>query len=162
MRVVTRVVLLAALTLLAQSAQTVFAQSYKCKGADGRIEYSDRPCSTDKDQLLQPKSGGITSKPLVQPMEQLQAAFKEYEARLCEREKLATEIDTANRAGEISNNTAAWKLKQDRLSNLNEVLIEFQGKTGKYTRGAGSDSPEATALRKFQSKLKDCAKPATN
>ncbi len=151
--------LLATAALLAQSA---FAQSYKCKGADGRIEYSDRPCATDKDQLSQPRGSTVTSKSLVNPMEQLAAAFKEYEPRLCEREKLATEIDTANRAGEISKNPTAWKARQERLSNLNEVLVEFQGKTGKYTRVAGNDSDEATALRKFQSKLKECAKPPAN
>ncbi len=157
MRPLIQAVLVVTLTLLAQAA---IAQSYKCKGADGRIEYSDRPCSTDKDVLAQPKSATITSKPLAVPMQQLEAAFKEYESRLCEREQLATEIDAANRAGEISKNAAAWKPKQDRLSDLNEILIEFQGKTGKITRAAGSDSPESTALRKFQTKLKDCAKVA--
>ncbi len=159
MRTTARLFLFALITLLAQSA---FAQSYKCKGADGRIEYSDRPCATDKDQLSQPRGSGVTSKSLVNPMEQLTAAFKEYEPRLCEREKLATEIDTANRAGDIMKNPAAWKAKQERLGNLNEVLVEFQGKTGKYTRIAGNDSEEATALRKFQSKLKDCGKPPAN
>lgn len=152
-------VLMAIATLLAQSA---FAQSYKCKGADGRIEYSDRPCATDKDQLSQPRGKGVTSKPLANPMEQLTAAFKEYESRLCEREKLATEIDIANRAGDIRKSPAAWKVKQDRLSDLNEVMIEFQGKTGKFTRGAGNESPEADALRKFQIKLKECAKAPAN
>ena len=143
-------------------AQAAHAQSYKCKSAGGRIEYSDIPCATDKDELSKPKSGGVVSRPAVAPMQQLDALFKEYESRLCEREKLATEVDLARRDGEIAKNADAWKSKQDRLGNMNETLIEFQGKAGKITRAAGNDSPESTAMRKFQSKLKDCAKTTTN
>ena len=110
MRPLIQTILVATLTLLAQSA---IAQSYKCKGADGRIEYSDRPCATDKDVLAQPKPAGVTSRPLAVPMQQLEAAFKEYETRLCEREQLATEIDVANRAGEISKNGGLVKDQEE-------------------------------------------------
>ena len=155
MRTIIHALLIVALSLLSPSAD---AQNYKCKSANGRIEYSDIPCASDKDVLSQPQAGVVASKPLAVPMQQLEIMFKEYETRLCERERLATEIDMANRAGEINKNVDLWKPRQDRLSNLNETLIEFQGKAGKITRATGSDSPESAAMRKYQSKLKDCAK----
>ena len=133
------------------------AANYKCKGADGKIEYSDRPCDTGKESLTQPRSaGGVVSTPTIAPMARLESLFTDYEPRLCEREKLATEIDIAQRSGELKKAEATWKPKQDRLSLLNDTLIEFQDKAGKVTRGTASDSTEMMAVRKFQRSLKDC------
>ena len=153
-----RAILVVTLMVLAQSA---FAQNYKCKSANGRIEYSDIPCASNTDELSKPRGAATTSKPLAVPMQQLEKLIKEYEKRLCEREQVATEIDIANRAGEISKNAAAWRARQDHLSNLNESLVEFQGKASKITRPTGNDSAESAALRKFQAGLKDCAKIAS-
>ena len=134
------------------------AQSYKCKGADGKIEYSDRPCAADKDVLSKPTAKGITSKPVVSGMQQLQSLFTEYEERLCEREGLSMEMDAAYRSGEVKKMEELWKPKQDRLNFLNDTLIEFQAKAGKITQAAGNDSEESAELRKFQRKLKACSK----
>jgi hypothetical protein len=147
-------------TLLVFAAPLAFAQ-YKCQGSDGKIEYSDRPCDANKNVLSQPRPQGVTSKAAgLPPMERLKALFDEYEARLCEREKLATEIDMANRSNAISKSPADWKPRQERLSFLNDTLIEFQEKASKITQAAGSDSEESRAVRKFQVKLKDCGKIA--
>ncbi len=144
--------------LTVQSA--AMAANYKCKGADGKIEYSDRPCDTGKESLTQPRSaGGVVSTPTIAPMARLESLFTDYELRLCEREKLATEIDIAQRSGELKKAEATWKPKQDRLSLLNDTLIEFQDQAGKVTRGTASDSTEMMAVRKFQRKLKDCGAP---
>ena len=133
------------------------AANYKCKGADGKIEYSDRPCDTGKESLTQPRSaGGVVSTPTIAPMVRLETLFKDYESRLCEREKLATEIDIAQRSGELKKAEATWKPRQERLSLLNDTLIEFQDKAGKVTKGTASDSTEMMAVRKFQRSLKDC------
>lgn len=133
------------------------AANYKCKGADGKIEYSDRPCDTGKESLTQPRSaGGVVSTPTIAPMVRLETLFKDYEPRLCEREKLATEIDIAQRSGELKKAEATWKPRQERLSLLNDTLIEFQDKAGKVTKGTASDSTEMMAVRKFQRSLKDC------
>jgi hypothetical protein len=134
----------------------VFAANYKCQGADGKIEYSDRPCDNTKAEISPPKSA--TPKTSNQPMERLQALFGEYEERLCEREKLSTEMDIAHRTNAITKAPEQWKPKQERLSFLNDTLIEFQGKASRITQKAGADSDESKALRKFQSKLKDCGK----
>ena len=137
------------------------AASYKCKGADGKIEYSDSPCDNSKEALSKPQSSGIASQPLgPPPMAQLEKLFTDYETRLCERERLSTEVDMANRAGEIGKDIAKWKTKQTELNTLNDILVEFQEKAGKITRATGRESPETQALRKFQGKLKECAKPA--
>ena len=143
---------------LAGVSDQAFAQSYKCKGADGKIEYSDRPCAADKDVLSKPTATGITSKPVVSGMQQLQSLFMEYEERLCEREGLSIEMDAAYRSGEVKKSEALWKPKQDRLNLLNDTLIEFQSKAGKVTQVAGNDSGESAELRKFQRKLKTCSK----
>ena len=133
------------------------AENYKCKGADGKIEYSDRPCDTNKESLNQPRSsGGVISAPTVAPMVKLEGLFTDYEPRLCEREKLATEVDIAQRSGVLKSSEAVWKPKQERLSFLNDTLIEFQDKAGRITQGTGSDSREMMAVRKFQRKLKEC------
>ena len=133
------------------------AQNYKCKGSDGKIEYSDRPCDTNKESLNQPRSpGGVVSAPPVSLIVKLESLFTDYEPRLCEREKLATEVDIAQRSGELKSAEVVWKPKQERLSFLNDTLIEFQDKAGRITQGTGSDSKEMMAVRKFQRKLKEC------
>ncbi len=143
---------------LAGVSNEASAQSYKCKAADGKIEYSDRPCAADNDVLSKPTAKGITSKLSISPMQQLQSLFTEYEERLCEREGLSIEIDAAYRSGEIKKSEALWKPKQERLNLLNDTLIEFQSKAGKVTQSAGNDSEESAELRKFQRKLKACNK----
>ena len=89
-------------------------------------------------------------------MTRLETLFADYEQRLCERETLATEVDIAQRSGELKKADAIWKPKQERLNFLNDTLIEFQEKAGKVTKGTTSDSNEMMAVRKFQRKLKDC------
>ncbi len=136
---------------------TATAQNYKCKGSDGKIEYSDRPCDTNKESLNQPRTpGGVVSAPTVSPIAKLESLFADYEPRLCEREKLATEVDMAQRSGALKSTEAVWTPKQERLSFLNDTLIEFQDKAGRITQGTGSDSKEMMAVRKFQRKLKEC------
>ena len=133
------------------------AASYKCKGADGKIEYSDRSCDTGKEEVSAPKAaGGVVSTPTISPMRRLETLFADYEPRLCERERLASEIDMAQRSGELKHADARWKLRQERLSALNDNLIEFQDKAGKVTKGSASDSPEMMSVRNFQRKLKSC------
>ena len=132
------------------------AANYKCKGADGKIEYSDRPCDTNKESLSQNRSAGAVSTPTISPLTRLETLFTDYEPRLCERETLATEVDAAQRSGELKKAEAIWKPKQERLSFLNDTLIEFQEKAGKVTKGTASDSTEMMAVRKFQRKLKGC------
>ena len=133
------------------------ATNYKCKGTDGKIEYSDRPCDNNKESLSQPRGPGVVSTPAVASMTRLETLFTDYEPRLCEREILATEVDIAQRSGELKKADAIWKPKQERLNFLNDTLIEFQEKAGKVTKGTASDSTEMMAVRKFQSKLKDCS-----
>ena len=89
-------------------------------------------------------------------MRRLETLFADYEPRLCERERLASEIDMAQRSGELKHADARWKLRQERLSALNDNLIEFQDKAGKVTKGSASDSPEMMSVRNFQRKLKSC------
>lgn len=144
---------------LASLSHSVFAQSYKCKGADGKIEYSDRPCTPDKDVLAKPQAtNSVSSKPVTSPMQQLQTLFTDYEERLCEREKLSMELDKANRNGDSVKAKDVWKPKQERLYFLNDTLIEFQDKAGKVVKVAGTDSEESASLRKYQRRLKDCDK----
>lgn len=148
---------LLALAILLAMQTGALAENYKCKGSDGRIEYSDRPCDTSKESLSQPRAGaGVVSTPAIAPMKRLEALFADYEMRLCERERLANEIDMAQRSGELKSAEARWKLRQERLSFLNDTLIEFQDKATKITRGAVSDSVEMMAVRNFQRKLKSC------
>ena len=145
------------LAMLLTAPSTVTAENYKCKSTDGKIEYSDRPCDTNKESLSQPRSaGGVVSTPTIAPIVRLNALFTDYEPRLCEREKLATEIDIAQRSGELKKAETVWAPKQERLSLLNDTLIEFQDKAGNVTKGTASDSTEMMAVRRFQRKLKDC------
>ena len=145
------------LAVLLSSQSSAIADNFKCKGADGKIEYSDRPCDTSKQSLTPQRSaGGVVSAPTVAPMARLEALFADFEPRLCERETLATEIDIAQRSGELKTSEATWKPRQERLNLLNDTLIEFQEKAGKVTKGTASDSAEMMAVRKFQRKLKDC------
>ena len=141
-----------ALALLLAMQSTAMATNYKCKGVDGKIEYSDRPCDTGKESL----SKASSAPPIVAPLMRLDTLFSDYEPRLCERETLANELDVAQRSGELKKAEAIWKPKQERLNLLNDTLIEFQEKAGKVTKGTASDSEEMMAVRKFQRKLKDC------
>ena len=139
-------------------AGTAAAQSYKCQGVDGKIEYSDRPCADGKQVLTDPTKKGASFKPLVAPMERLKTLFADYEERLCEREKLATEIDVANRSGAMKQAPDDWKAKQEHLSQLNDTQIEFQDKASKITQPEGPESEVSKELRRFRTKLRDCGK----
>ena len=131
--------------------------AFKCQGADGKIEYSDRPCDTNKNTLDKPNANkGVQSRAIGNPMAQLEKLFGDYEPRLCEREKLAAEIDRANHSGAMSKDPAAWRPRQDKLIEINEVMIDFQTRASKITKAAGNDSAETAALRKFQANLKTC------
>ena len=152
---ITRIFSAAALALIfvALPAEAAF----KCQGADGKIEYSDRPCETNKNTLDKPNANkGVQSRAIGNPMAQLEKLFSDYEPRLCEREKLATELDVANRTGELTKAKDAWRPKQDKLIELNDVMVDFQSRASKVTKAAGNDSPETAALRKFQTSLKTC------
>ncbi|MBL8510975.1 MAG: DUF4124 domain-containing protein [Betaproteobacteria bacterium] len=151
--------LTALLTLSCLSLMAV-AQSYKCQTADGKIEFSDRPCDTNAKSLTKPKADEAAAKPVAKVMDKLVAVFAEFEPRLCEREKLAAEVQMAHRSGEIKKAPEQWKAKQNQLSDLNDALVEFQEKASKLIAQAGNDSDESRALRKFQAKLKDCSKLA--
>ncbi len=134
------------------------AQNYKCKGADGKIEYRDRACEADKESLTKPAATtGVTTAPAIAAMKQLETLLADYEPRLCERERLAAEVDIAQRSGELKKAESLWKLRQERLNILNDNLIEFQSKASKVTKGTASDSPEMMTVRNFQRKLKGCA-----
>jgi len=136
--------------------------AYKCQGADGRVEYSDRPCEPTKNTLSRSKTGTpSTSNASAPPMARLEKLFVDYSPRLCEREKLTDELANARRSGEIAKSPAAWRVRQDRQIELNEVRINFQERADKITAAAGADSKESIALRKFQQSLKNCdpAKP---
>jgi Domain of unknown function (DUF4124) len=124
--------------------------NYKCKAADGKIEYSDRPCG-------EPFATTTTAPVKTSAsLERLTTLISTYDAKLCEREKLATEVDRAVRAGVAVG--PEWKAKQVTLRDLNDEMVAFQDKAGKLARAAGPDSAEAQTLRKFQLKLKECAK----
>ena len=151
-----------ALTLIVSAFTLSAHAAYKCQGADGKVEYSDRPCETTKSTLDQPKaSTGAVTRTVGNPMVQLEKLFVDYFARLCEREKLANEMSEASRKGEIAKQPAAWKVKQDRQIELNEVLVDFQARASVITKAAGVDSKEMSALRKYQLGFKNCdlAKP---
>jgi hypothetical protein len=151
-----------ALTLLVSTFTLSAHAAYKCQGADGKVEYSDRPCEVSKSTLVQPKSStGEVTRTVSNPTVQLEKLFVDYFVRLCEREKLGNEMSEAGRKGEIAKQPAAWKIKQDRLIELNEVLVDFQARASTITKAAGADSKEMSALRKYQLGLKDCdlAKP---
>lgn len=131
--------------------------AFKCQGADGKIEYSDRPCDTNKNTLDKPNANtGVQTRAIGNPMAQLEKLFTDYEPRLCEREKLATELDVANRSGEMNKAKDAWRPKQDKLIELNDVMVDFQLRASRITKAAGNDSPETAAMRKFQVNLKTC------
>ncbi len=150
--------------MLMLSSENTFAQSYKCKGADGKIEYSDRPCAVDKDVLAKPASASnsVAGKPVNTSMVQLGTLFVDFEDRLCEREKLSIEIDKAQRSGDLQKSDTTWKPKQERINFLNDTLIEFQAKASKIISASKPDGDEPAALRKYQRRLKDCdkAKPS--
>jgi hypothetical protein len=150
--------LILALVSLAPPASN--AAAFKCKAADGKIEYSDRPCEVTKSTIAGPQGAKIDGqKSGPDPISELQKIFDEFEPTLCERERLAGEIDRATRNGELHSKPAAWAPKQEKLYNLNDQMAIFQERVGKYTRPAGVNSREIAAVRKFQMGLKNCDRP---
>jgi hypothetical protein len=131
------------------------AENHKCKGADGKIEYSDRPCVAEK--LASPTSSAASGdKPVSPAIEKLTLLFAEYEERLCQRERLSNETDRAARNSTL--HTAGWAVKEAKLRDLNEDLVQFQSKASKFTSGKASDSEETMAVRQFQIKVRKCGK----
>ncbi len=141
------------LAFLAGVVLVVFASSaqanFKCKADNGKIEYSDRPCGEPFVASAGPAKVSPT-------LERLNTLISSYDARLCEREKLATEVDRAARAGTATG--PEWVEKKTKLRDLTDEQGAFQDKANKLARAAGPDSPEAASLRTFQLKLKECAK----
>lgn len=134
------------------AALPALASSYKCKAADGKTEYSDRPCVSEKLNTQKPTDPAAKAPPT--SMEKLTALFAEYEAPLCERELLAAELEKQSRA--TAEKRAALKPKYDRLTELAETQLVFQSRASKITQAAGSDGAEGVALRRFQSRIKLC------
>jgi hypothetical protein len=132
-----------------------FAENHKCKGADGKIEYSDRPCVAEKS-ASSTSSTASGDKPVSPSIEKLNLLFAEYEERLCERERLANETDRAARNATL--HLPAWAAKEAKLRDLNEDLVQFQTKVSKFTSGKASDSEETMAVRQFQIKVRKCGK----
>jgi hypothetical protein len=130
------------------------AENHKCKGADGKIEYSDRPCVAEK--LAASITSATNEKPVSPSVEKLNTLFAEYEGRLCERERLANETDRAARNATL--HLPAWAAKEAKLRDLNEDLVQFQNKASKFTSGKASDSEETMAVRQFQIKVRKCGK----
>lgn len=130
------------------------AENHKCKGADGKIEYSDRPCVAEKSAAS--TASATRDKPVSPAIEKLNILFAEYEERLCERERLSNETDRAARNATL--HLPAWAAKEARLRDLNEDLVQFQNKASKFTSGRASDSEETMAVRQFQIKVRKCGK----
>jgi membrane-bound lytic murein transglycosylase len=130
------------------------AENHKCKTADGKIEYSDRPCVIDKQTA--PASATNADKPTSPSLERLNQLFAEYEERLCQRERLSNETDRAARNATL--HLPVWAAKEAKLRDLNEDLVQFQTKASKFTSGKASDSEETMAVRQFQIKVRKCGK----
>jgi len=139
------------IVFLTLNTGNAIAENHKCKGADGKIEYSDRPCIAEKSAPFE--AGGKSVNPTV---EKLGLLFAEYEERLCERERLANETDRAARSATL--HLPAWAAKEARLRDLNEELVQFQTKASKFTSGKPSDSEETMAARQFQIRVRKCGK----
>ena len=142
------------ITFSTLNIRNAVAENHRCKGADGKIEYSDRPCVTEKSASS--TSSAASEKTLSPAIEKLNLLFAEYEERLCERERLSNETDRAARNGTLQ--TAGWAAKETKLRDLNEDLVQFQTKTNKITSGKTSDSEETMAVRQFQIKIRKCGK----
>ena len=131
------------------------AENHKCKTADGKIEYSDRPCVAEKS-ASSTSAAPIGDKPASPTIEKLNLLFAEYEERLCQRERLSNETDRAARNATL--HLPAWAAKEAKLRELNEDLVQFQSKASKFTSGKASDSEETMAVRQFQIKVRKCGK----
>lgn len=142
----------------AVSSLTIFsaAASHKCLGADGKVEYRDQPCNTAQPTSTSKEKPDVIAKASVAPADKFGALFSDYESRLCERERLASEVDRAARSGKAQG--ADFKVKEDRLRELNEDLIQFQAKLGKLTTGKAFESEEMVNVRQFQAKVRKCGK----
>ncbi len=136
------------------NSSNAIAENHKCKGADGKIEYSDRPCAAEKSASS--TASTASDKPVSPTIEKLNLLFAEYEERLCERERLSNETDRAARNGTLQ--AAGWAAKEARLRDLNEDLVQFQSKTNKFTSAKPSDSEETMAVRQFQIRVRKCGK----
>jgi hypothetical protein len=138
-------------------SKNTHAGAFKCQTPEGRVEYSDRPCETTKTTLDEPKkSGAVTSRPSVRPIDQLNKLMVEFEPALCERERLAAEVDRANRLGTYRATADEWKGKAARLHELNDLRVTFQTRARRIVEPTGRDSAEAIALQKFSLTLKNC------
>ena len=137
------------------NSDNAIAQNHKCKGADGKVEYSDRPCVADKS-ASSTSSTASGDKPVSPSVEKLNLLLAEYEDRLCQRERLSNETDRAARSGTL--HLPGWTAKEAKLRDLNEDLVQFQGKASKFTSGKASDSEETMAVRQFQIKVRKCGK----
>jgi hypothetical protein len=132
------------------------AASNKCMGADGKVEYRDQPCGNASPASASKEKTDAVAKPSAAPADKFSALFNDYEPRLCERERLASEVDRAARSGKSQ--AADFKVKEDRLRDLNEDLIQFQAKLAKLTVGKAFESEEMVNVRQFQSKVRKCGK----
>lgn len=137
------------------NSSNALADHHKCEGADGKIEYSDRPCVAEKLASLT-SSTASGDKPVSPAIEKLNLLFAEYEDRLCQRERLANETDRAARNAAL--HLPVWAAKEAKLRDLNEDLVQFQTKASKFTSGKASDSEETMAVRQFQIKVRKCGK----
>lgn len=151
---ITRTVSFLILALSTLTITHALAENHKCKAADGKIEYSDRPCGVEK--LAASTTSATGEKPVSPTIEKLNILFAEYEERLCERERLANETDRAARNATL--HLPGWTAKEAKLRDLNEDLVQFQGKANKITTGKPSDSEETMAVRQFQIKIRKCGK----
>jgi hypothetical protein len=140
------------------SSLTIFsaAASHKCMGADGKVEYRDQPCGTVQVASTSKEKPEPAAKVPVAATDKFGALFNDYESRLCERERLASEVDRAARSGKAQG--PDYKLKEDRLRDLNEDLIQFQSKLAKLTTGKAFESEEMVNVRQFQAKVRKCGK----
>ncbi len=151
---------LTTLIFLLGATTPALAAPNKCVSPDGKVEFSDLPCPNGKESDDKSKgNAGAAVRASNKSMAQLEALFAEYEAPLCEREKLSADIDRANRGGDLNNAPEKWKPKQERLVELNKLQVDFRARAAKITNITGDDSKEMVALRKFQLSLKNCDKP---
>jgi hypothetical protein len=131
--------------------------SHKCTGADGKVEYRDQPCghvvaatTAKADSTKAAPAEGIA------PTDKYAALFSEFETKLCDRERLASEVDRAARSGKPQG--PDFKTKEDKLRELNDELVQFQGRLSRLTAGKAFESQEMVNVRQFQAKVRKCGK----
>lgn len=106
MQKITYLMTLALLGLLAgqASAQT----TYKCKGADGKVQFSDRPCK-----------GGVAVRPTVQPDSPERKA--ESDVRIQRDKALASQVEAGRLAREQAERAAQDQQQQTNRGVANTV-----------------------------------------